>query len=282
VLFSLLWSAILVDPDVSVIVPTHRREKLVVRAVASALSQRDTRLEVLVLDDTEEGSAREAIASISDPRVVYIKRETPSRGRPALVRNEGIQRANGRFLHFLDDDDALHDDALAWLRAPLEAQPGVGTAFGVVDPFGDDAEVLARERSHYSQAASSARKCNGSRLKFSREILFGTAPFINSACLIRRDVARAIGGYDGSLAMAEGYEFFLRAIRAHGAVFVDRPVLRHQTGLPSLCQNVEPGVWSATYRAMYDMYRTRYGILEFFALRAWARLARLSSSGLPS
>src|SRR5258708_25551847 len=153
----MLWSAIVVDPDVSVIVPTPRCEKLVVRAVASALSQRDTRLEVLVLDDTEEGSAREAIASISDPRVVYIKRETPSRGRPALVRNEGIPRANGRFLHFLDDHDALHDAALASLRAPLEAQPALGTAFAVVDPFRDDAEVLSPARTHYSQPASSAR-----------------------------------------------------------------------------------------------------------------------------
>ena len=271
-------AAILVDPDVSVIVPTHRREKLVVRAVASALAQRDIRLEVLVLDDTQEGSARDAIASISDPRVVYLKRRTPSRGRPSLVRNEGIARANGRFLHFLDDDDALHDDALASLRAPLDAHPRVGTSFGVVDPFGDDDEVLARERTHYSQAASSARNCNGSRLKFTREILFGTAPLINSACLIRREVARAIGGYDGSLAMAEGYEFFLRAIRAHGAIFVDRPVLRHQTGLPSLCRNVEPSVWLATYQAMYNMYRARYGTVEFYALRAWALLARLQTS----
>jgi glycosyltransferase involved in cell wall biosynthesis len=212
---------------------------------------------------------------------VYVKRETPSQGRPALVRNEGIQRARGRFLHFLDDDDALHDDALASLGAPLEAQASVGTSFGVVEPFGDDGEVLARELSHYSEAASSARRCSGSRLKIAREILFGTAPFINSACLIRRDVARAIGGYDGSLAMAEGYEFFLRAIRSHGGIFVDRPVLRHQTGLPSLCRNVEPRVWFATYQAMYNMYRARYGTIEFYALWAWARMARLSASVLP-
>jgi len=69
---------ILEDLDVSVIVPTHRREKLVVRAVASALAQRDTRLEVLVLDDTDEGSARD-----------HPRRET-ARVRLARVSSYGI------------------------------------------------------------------------------------------------------------------------------------------------------------------------------------------------
>jgi glycosyltransferase involved in cell wall biosynthesis len=274
-----------VSPDVSVIIPTHRREKLVVRAIESALAQRHTSLEVIVLDDTADGSAKHPVTSISDPRVTYVKRDSPSRGRPALVRNEGIGRAHGRFLHFLDDDDALHDDALKLLLEPLEAQSGVGMSFGLVDAFGDDDEVVAHERSYYNRAASSARSCSGSRLKMAREILFGTVPFITSACLVRREVARSIGGFNGSLAVAEEYEFFLRAIRTYGAVFVDRPVLRHQTGLQSLSRNVDRRVWRASYQSMYDTYRARFGAFEFYALRGWSLVERLSgrlyAGGLP-
>jgi hypothetical protein len=151
-------------------------------------------------------------------------------------------------------------------------------SFGLVDAVGDNHEAVSYERTYYDRAASSARNCNGSRLKMAREILFGTAPFITSACLVRRDVARIIGGFNGSMAVAEEYEFFLRAIRRYGAIFVDRPVLRHQTGLPSLSRNVERSVWVASYQSMYRTYRARFGTLEFFALRGWSLLARLANS----
>src|SRR5271170_3403582 len=93
--------------EVSVIIPTFHREKLVVDAVESALRQEGVTLEVIVLDDSPSGSASKAIEAIDDVRVRYVKREVPSGGRPALVRNEGSRLARGRFLHFLDDDDVL-------------------------------------------------------------------------------------------------------------------------------------------------------------------------------
>jgi glycosyltransferase involved in cell wall biosynthesis len=46
--------------DVSVIVPTYRRERQVVDALRSALAQNGPSLEVFVFDDDPSGSAREA------------------------------------------------------------------------------------------------------------------------------------------------------------------------------------------------------------------------------
>src|SRR5258706_11705085 len=99
--------------DVSVIIPTSRLEDLVVHAITSALAQRRVSVEVIVLDDSAEGTASASVASVDDPRVRYVRRAIPSRGRPAVVRNEGIAIARGRYLHFLDDDDHLFDGALA-------------------------------------------------------------------------------------------------------------------------------------------------------------------------
>src|SRR5262249_9697815 len=94
-------------PDISVVIPTFRRPRELVDAVHSALAQTGFSIEVLVVDDSPEGSAREAIAALDDPRVSYLKRSVPSGGSPALVRNDGWPRTSGRFVHFLDDDDRV-------------------------------------------------------------------------------------------------------------------------------------------------------------------------------
>ena len=55
-------------PDVSVITPTFRSEKQVVESVQSALAQKGVSVEVIVLDDSPDGSARSAVESIRDAR----------------------------------------------------------------------------------------------------------------------------------------------------------------------------------------------------------------------
>ena len=91
------------DPvDVSVIIPTHHRERELLEAISSVLLQRGVALEIIVVDDSAEGSARQAVATLSDKRVSYVLRAEPSKGRPARARNDGAALARGRYLYFLD------------------------------------------------------------------------------------------------------------------------------------------------------------------------------------
>jgi hypothetical protein len=89
--------------DITAIVPTFRRPTQLVETVRSPLAQSGVAVEVRVIDDSPEGSAREAVESIGDARVTYTKRATPTRGRPAIVRNDAWPLARGRYIHFLDD-----------------------------------------------------------------------------------------------------------------------------------------------------------------------------------
>jgi len=107
--------------DISIIIPTCHRETQLVEAMTSVLSQRDVVLELIVVDDSAEGSARDAATSLRDPRVRYFARSEPSNGRPAHARNDGAAGAQGRYLYFLDDDDILEQGTLATLSAALDA-----------------------------------------------------------------------------------------------------------------------------------------------------------------
>jgi GT2 family glycosyltransferase len=268
------------EPTVSVVIPTFRREATLREAVVSALAQEGVPLEVIVLDDSPEASARDAIAAIGDGRVRYVHRATPSGGVPALVRNEGLAMARGRYVHFLDDDDRLAGGALAALVAALEAAPRAGVAVGVVVPFGDDAAVLARQRAYFARAAARLRR-GGGRIRLTATLLFEPTPLVNSACMIRRECAERVGGYAPAVARCEDVDFYMRAIRRCGHVFVDRPVVHYRTGAPSLMHSLaeDSSLLAESYRAIYRRYRREHGVLELALLRAVARFGRVAPAG---
>jgi GT2 family glycosyltransferase len=258
-------------PDVSVVIPTYKREREVVLAVRSALAQPAVSLEVIVLDDTADGTARAAVESIHDPRVRYIVRPVPSRGVPALVRNDGAAVAQGTFFHFLDDDDRLVDGALAAMVGALE-RSGAGVGIGYVLPFGDHAEVLAQQRRYFERARKWART-RRTRFDMTSFLLFRTTLLVNSACIVRRECFERAGGYDPNVFRCEDVDFYLRAIRACGFAYVDRPVLHYRTGQSSLMHDlVDNSKVSESYRVIHTKYRRAHGVAEFYALKALASL----------
>ena len=254
-------------PLVSVVIPTFHRERDVVRAACSALDQTGVTVEVIVLDDSAEDSAHSHVASITDPRMRYERCTTPTGGVPARVRNRGLGLVRGEFVHFLDDDDALLPGALETLSSALVASPECGVAVGVVAPVGEDVGVLALEKQYFTRAAAHLRRVK-SRRDLCAALLFSTTPLVNSACMVRREVADAVGGYAADIPRCEDAEFYLRAIRASGCRFVDRPVVRYQTGRPSLMHSLEDdALIEASYQLMHERYRRAHGALEYLWLR---------------
>lgn len=270
--------------DVSVIVPTFHREKEVVEAVRSALDQHGVEVEVLVLDDSPEGSAARSIAAIGDPRVRYVKREVPSGGRPALVRNEGAKLATGRYIHCLDDDDRLAEGALCAMVDALDSHPRAGVAVGWVVPFGDDPAWLKDKRDYFEKAARAAAEIRSS-IALVAQIMFRGTVMVNSACMIRREHFLTLGGHDPSIPVYEDVEFYLRAIRRFGHVYVNRPILHYRTGAPSLMTDLKGDNARVrdSYAIMYRKYKEEHGRLEFEALKVFAKVLpfRLLARVLP-
>jgi glycosyltransferase involved in cell wall biosynthesis len=260
------------EVDVSVVIPTFHRERQLLEAIHSVLVQRRVSFEVIVIDDSVEGSALQAVQSVPDSRVRYVQRAEPSRGRPALVRNDGAQLARGRYLHFLDDDDVLEQDALWALSSTLDATPNAGMAFGVTVPFGDDEGVLRSQQRHFRQAARIARKLRG-RLQLVANLVFKDTLLVNSVCMARRECFLACGGYDTIMPVCEDVDLWARISRAYGFVFVDRPIMHYRTGAPSLMHNLSESDARLhdSYRRGQGNYRARHGVIEFYLLKIWAR-----------
>jgi len=101
------------EPLVSVVIPTHRRPLLVKRAVQSALAQTLSRIEVIVVIDGPDETARAALAAIDDSRLSVI--ELPTNQGCCAARNAGVVAAQAKWVAHLDDDDE-------WMPQKLELQ----------------------------------------------------------------------------------------------------------------------------------------------------------------
>ena len=104
---------------ISVIMLTYNRERLVSRAIESILNQTYRDFEFLIVDNgsmDKSGKIADTYAK-QDARIRVIHRE---RGNIGAGRNTGLDAARGAYITFLDDDDWVEPDFLAFLWKRLE------------------------------------------------------------------------------------------------------------------------------------------------------------------
>lgn len=88
---------------VSVIIPVYNREKTVLRAIDSVLSQTYKNVEIIVIDDGSTDNTENVINKIESEKIRYLKNEV-NKG-VAYSRNNGLKNAQGEYIAFLDSDD---------------------------------------------------------------------------------------------------------------------------------------------------------------------------------
>jgi GT2 family glycosyltransferase len=243
------------------------------------LRQHEVSIEVIVVDDSPEGSAEDVVGRFADRRITYVRNPSPSGGIPSVVRNMGWRLARGAYVHFLDDDDIVADGHYAAASAAFAAHPSIGLVFGKIDPFGDGpAEQLDHEHRYFADAARKAAVSGrfGSRMAFAGRMLFDKALLVCSASVIRRQCLVRVGGFDPAIRLMEDVDFHLRAMRECGALFLNRTAIRYRVGSPSLMHSPDPTEAQKQderlgHRQMRTKYRQRYGALEFYALAIFTR-----------
>lgn len=95
--------------------PAFNAENNIAESILSVMNQTYENWELLITDDCSTDSTEEIVRSLmrQDSRIFYFKNSLNS--GPAVSRNNSIINAKGRFIAFLDSDDA-------WVQDKLERQ----------------------------------------------------------------------------------------------------------------------------------------------------------------
>lgn len=199
----LLDSETMINPLVSVIIPTFNREALIPRAVESVWQQNYRPIELIVVDDGSEDNTAEVIHSYSQLWksdnsffVKYIHQK--NQGLPS-ARNTGISNSNGDFIQFLDSDDKIYPEKISHSINFLSENNQVDVVVSQIR------FVVQREKERFINNKYPKISQDKDSLDF---IFFhDIAPH---STLIRREAIIRVGGFRENLTSAEDVDFHIR------------------------------------------------------------------------
>jgi glycosyltransferase involved in cell wall biosynthesis len=183
-------------PEVSVVLPTRNRRRLLETTLTSALDQQDVELEVIVIDDASTDDTPDYLKSLDDSRVRMLR--NVGRTGVSVARNRGIDVARGEWLAFLDDDDR-------WLPKRLRVTIDQGKDADADFVVGAVAEVDPSGKLLETWTPSPPDRI-ADELKMSGTI---AGP---SAVIAKGELLERTGGFDPELSYLADWELWLRFV----------------------------------------------------------------------
>ncbi len=187
------------NPLLSIIIPTHNRPQLVMRAVKSALEQTIDELEVIVVDD---GSTQPPNLPSDDHRLRTIRLSKPRGG--AAARNVGTEAACGRWVAYLDDDDLLLPH-MATVSLKALSEPTLPTPVAVISGL---EEINSQGQVIHKRIPPPLRP-RGAHFSL-EELEQGYSYNTKQTLVVEREVIQQIGGWDETFRSRVHTELFLR------------------------------------------------------------------------
>lgn len=106
---------------VSVIMPTYNRVAEIKESIQSVLNQSFKDFELIIVNDGGTDGVKEVVDSFCSEKIKYYKLDRNKGLAGAL--NEGILRAEGKYIAYLDDDDIYYPDHLETLVSLIKKRP---------------------------------------------------------------------------------------------------------------------------------------------------------------
>jgi len=196
--------------NISVIIPAWNAAETIAETLKSLLAQTYSGWEAIVVDDgsTDETAAIAASFAERDARIRVISQ--PQLGGCA-ARNTGINLARFDWLLFLDADDWLLPQHLERMTEALLADPTLDAVYCGWARITPNAEFI-EEEGFYQMGDLFA--------VFARRPLFPPL-----ACVVRRSLVEAIGGFDTSFRTGQDWDFWQRITRTGARFGAIREVL---------------------------------------------------------
>jgi cellulose synthase/poly-beta-1,6-N-acetylglucosamine synthase-like glycosyltransferase len=116
-------------PKVSLIIPAHNEEKMIVRAIESALETDYPYKEVIVVDDGSKDKTYQQAYPYSQKGLIKLLHRDVASGSKATALNYGLVFASGDVIVVVDADTLIERDSLKEIVKPFSI-PNVSAVSG--------------------------------------------------------------------------------------------------------------------------------------------------------
>ena len=203
-------------PLVSVIMNCHNCSKYLPQALDSVYQQTFKDYEIIFWDNQSTDSSGEIALSYGEPLRYFRGEEFLPLG---AARNAAIEKAEGRYIAFLDCDDIWLPEKLEKQVALLESNRELGLVYSdsyVIDGNGD-----LRENTCFC-----ATKPAGGNA-FNELFQFNFIPMLT--VVIRREVLDKVGVFNPRYEIAEEYDLWLRIAEYYPIDFIEQPLAKFRS-----------------------------------------------------
>lgn len=242
--------------NISVIIPTFNRSKLLERCVQSVIDQTYPVREVVIVDDGSTDETEVVVSTLikrhsdSETAVRYVKQKQQG---PAAARNTGIAATTGEWIAFLDSDDL-------WLPEKLELQTrALEKCADACSACVTDASYMnnpALKLTAFEQAGMHFTDSTGVLPNLAKRIAYGFHGVYLPTLLVRREIIRDWGGFDPKLnRIAEDSDFLFQLACRTNVAYVSKALVRVDRTPDRTVGALE---YSRNEGRMWEIYRYLY------------------------
>ncbi|MDO4499689.1 MAG: glycosyltransferase [Erysipelotrichaceae bacterium] len=193
---------------VSVIIPTYKGSDSICVALESLAQQTYKNIQVIVSDDNGPGESEQLkTQEIVDIYKSYISIDylINEHVNGSHARNEGLKKAKGEYVCFLDDDDFFLNDYIEKAVTTLSSNNECSIVFFNV--------VIASKD-------SSARIVSNEEIDY-RDILFSTKEIgTGSNLFFRKNIYEETGGFDERYLRFQDFEFVTKKLKNYKSIWI--------------------------------------------------------------
>ncbi len=207
-------------PQVSVVIPTHNRARLIGQTLDSLARQTFCDYEAIIIDDGSTDETAEVLRRRPETfRYLYQEQ----RGA-AAARNHALAEARAPLVAFLDSDDLWAPEFLATVTEAVRRHPEVALGYCDFQTINARGQVLRGHRKRQYGGSVTAP-------------LFASI-FIHTSCVVaRREIILRAGGFDDGFEASEDYDLWLRLSLEYPFVSVSEPLCLRRSHNGSLSRN---------------------------------------------
>jgi len=187
-------------PKISIIIPCFNNETTILETIESINQQEYSSIEMIIVNDGSTDRSSQVISDyINNNNSANIILIDQVNSGPSKSRNNGADKATGKYLLFLDADDILAPTYISKCVRHLEKDQTLNIVYTKADYFG------AKKRAWNLPD-------------------FNLQNFLESNCIpisavIRNEVFQKVGKFDENLNYTEDWELWIRIVKEFGGVY---------------------------------------------------------------